>query len=209
MKSMPRWAPWLAVAGMVLGASVAGAWRPAEAPMAAPATIGVLRLNAVLDRLEQYRDMRASLEAMAAPIKAGLDTQREEIRTMQEVVNSGTLTGDRLFDARQDLLERQQLLEMRTEIANARFDALNGDMLRTLYQAVTAATTQFAQNNGYDLVFIDDRGIALAPPRSPTEVQAEVIGRKRVLFARESLDVTDQVLTLMNNQYASGGAGRP
>lgn len=208
MKNTPRWVPWLAVAGILAGAGAASAWRSAPAPMAAPASIGVVRLGALMDGLKEAQDKGAMLEARRLSVVADLKALEQQIQTLQETISAGTLQGEQLFNTAQEISEKQAFGQARASAAETRLDIARGDMMRELYTKVTVAVAQFAQNNGYDLILVDDRSFPLARPQSNTAAQQEAIRGKRVLYARESLDVTDQLLTLMNNEYANGGGAR-
>ncbi len=199
----------MAAVGVVAGAGAASAWRSAPAPMAIPATIGVVRLGVLMDGLTEAKDKGAALEARRQSVVADLQVLEQEIKALQAQIEAGGLAGEQLFNTAQELSEKQAFGNARLEAAQTRLDIARGDMMRELYQKVTAAVQMFAENNGYDLVLVDDRSFPMARPQSTTQAQQEAIQRKRVLYARESLDVTDQVLTLMNNQYAAGGGGRP
>ncbi len=209
MKQTPRWVPWMAVVGVIAGAGAASAWRASPAPMAVPANVGMIRLGSLMDGLQEAKDKGTSLEGRRLSVVEDLRVLEEEIKTLQARIEAESLTGEALFNVAQELSEKQAFGQARLEAAQTRLDIARGDMMREMYEKVTVACGQFADNNGYDLIMVDDRSFPLARPQSTTAAQQEAIRGKRVLFARQSLDVTDQVLTLMNNQYAAGGGGRP
>ncbi|MEM7623174.1 MAG: hypothetical protein AAF235_08205, partial [Planctomycetota bacterium] len=65
-----------------------------------------------------------------------------------------------------------------------------------------------ARSEGYDIVYIDDSGVEL--PTQPTEQQAlQIILSRRVLFASNAIDITDELQRLMNNRYRAGANNRP
>lgn len=208
MSQTSRWMPWVAAAGIVAGAGVASAWRQAPAPMAAPAAVGVIRLGTLMDGLTEAKDKQAALEARRLTVVADLRALEQEIQSLQGQISSGTLQGEALFNTAQDMTEKQAFAQARVQAAQSRLDIARGASMRELYEKVVAATDQFAQANGFDLILIDDRSFPLADMQSSTAEHQAAIRSRRVLYARESLDVTDQVLTLMNNQYAAGGGNR-
>jgi len=177
--------------------------------MAVPANVGMIRLGSLMDGLQEAKDKGTSLEGRRLSVVEDLRVLEEEIKTLQARIEAESLTGEALFNVAQELSEKQAFGQARLEAAQTRLDIARGDMMREMYEKVTVACGQFADNNGYDLIMVDDRSFPLARPQSTTAAQQEAIRGKRVLFARQSLDVTDQVLTLMNNQYAAGGGGRP
>jgi Skp family chaperone for outer membrane proteins len=207
MKNLPRWMPWIAAAGVLAGAGVAGAWRSAPAPLAAPASVGVIRLGSLMDGLTEAKEKGAALEARRQTVVAGLRELEAEIQALQAQIASDTLQGEALFNAAQDMSEKQAFGQARMQAAQTRLDIARGDMMRELYEKVVAACGQFAENNGYDMILVDDRSFPLAEMTSSTAEHQAAIRARRVLYARASMDVTDQVLTLMNNAYAQNAAG--
>jgi Skp family chaperone for outer membrane proteins len=193
--------PWIAVAGILGGAGVASAWRSAPAPMAAPASIGVIRLGALMDGLTEARQKGEALEARRSAVVADLKQLEAEIQALQAQIASGTLQGEALFNTAQDMSEKQAFGQARMQAAQTRLDIARGDMMRELYEKVVAACDTFAQNNGYDMILVDDRTFPLAEMQSSTAEHQTAIRARRVLFARSNLDVTEQVLTQMNNAY--------
>ncbi|MFN7337767.1 MAG: hypothetical protein ACK5SZ_01320, partial [bacterium] len=52
-------------------------------------------------------------------------------------------------------------------------------------------------------VLFDDRSISFSKRAGVKEVN-ETIANKRILYANSGLDITQAVLTAMNNEYAAG-----
>ena len=214
MSKWSTWTPVVAAVALVAGAGVAGAWRPAPSvPMAAPATIGTIRLSAILDQLNQAKDMRERLQADGQAVLADLRTLEQDIQVLQALIQAGELRGEALLDAQQDLYEKRDILQFRRGVAQRRFDGRNGDMLVELHKAVVEAARQFAEANGYDLILLNDSAIQYGEAMSPTDLQAEVVARRRMIYSRPAMDVTDQLIVQMNNAWAArggaGGASRP
>jgi Skp family chaperone for outer membrane proteins len=169
--------------------------------MAAPASIGVIRLGALMDGLTEARQKGEALEARRSAVVADLKQLEAEIQALQAQIASGTLQGEALFNTAQDMSEKQAFGQARMQAAQTRLDIARGDMMRELYEKVVAACDTFAQNNGYDMILVDDRTFPLAEMQSSTAEHQTAIRARRVLFARSNLDVTEQVLTQMNNAY--------
>lgn len=207
MKTSRGWMPWVAAAGILAGATVAGAWRSApSAPMAAPASIGVVRLGALLDGLTETKERSAGLETRRLAVVADLTRLEDEIKAIQAQITAGTLQGEDLFNAAQDMSEKQALGQARVQAAQTRLDIARGAMMREMYEKILVAAEQFAQSNGFDMIVVDDRSFPLADMQSSTNDHIAKIQARRVLYAREHLDVTDQLMVLMNNQWAARGA---
>ncbi len=74
--------------------------------------------------------------------------------------------------------------------------------MRDLYESIRDAAVTFAKANGYDMVLVDD-GVDPIPEDSTDPIA--MISSRRVLFAAESMDVTEALIKAMNDSHRSGG----
>ena len=79
---------------------------------------------------------------------------------------------------------------------------INSQIIRELYAKVNKTIEEFAKREGYSMVLLDDRGIELTQQMTSNEVN-QVILSKRILFADGSLDLTERIATVMNNEYGA------
>jgi Skp family chaperone for outer membrane proteins len=100
-------------------------------------------------------------------------------------------------------LELKATLEARGKAYQQMINLENGDILQELYLKVQTAAATLAQREGFDLILIDDRPIKL-PPNGTDREYNEVIQSKRIIYARDGLDITPALRTMMNNEFAAG-----
>ena len=72
--------------------------------------------------------------------------------------------------------------------------------MKDVYVKIQAAVAKLAQKGGYTLVLLDDRAITLPKTTTDREMNAAILS-KQILFAANGLDVTDELVTMMNNEY--------
>ena len=99
-------------------------------------------------------------------------------------------------------VELEATYEARGKAYQRMIDLDHGDILNDLYPKAVAAVQAYAAKEGYDVVLLDDRPMQLPDSGSVKEYN-EVIQKKRVLFAKDGTDITDQLITVMNNEYAA------
>jgi Skp family chaperone for outer membrane proteins len=69
-----------------------------------------------------------------------------------------------------------------------------------MYLKVTAAIESIANREGYDMVMLDDSLFPLPENAADPDVYRAVI-TKTVVYRKDSIDITNQVITLMNNEF--------
>ena len=80
--------------------------------------------------------------------------------------------------------------------------------MQGLYRKIVNAAQTTAQAQGYELVLVDDSIGELHVDRNsrePAQLQIlQQIARRRVIYASETVDITDELITRMNNAYRAG-----
>jgi len=148
-------------------------------------------------------------EVLNKELKSTFDKRKKEF---EEVVNRA-----RALETERDMLpaesrerrqkaadaaEAKKMAEARHTIYQALIDLDNGELIRAMYTKIVASINSFSQKEGIDLVMLDDRGITL--PTSATQSQVNsAIQAKRVLFASDTIDITDRLAKIMNAEYNS------
>ena len=91
-------------------------------------------------------------------------------------------------------------LKLENDYSIARYEELRAKAFREIFEKVQGACRTLADNNGYTMVIADDQHIAVRPGGTSDILQQ--ISLRDVLYAKDTHDVTDQLMTLMNNEYA-------
>lgn len=181
----------------------AGASDANPSSVAAPSSIAIVDVEKALNQLTELADLNKNLADRVAVRQKNLDDLKSQIEDLNGKLE---LLADNDEENRREL--RAKIYEL-TETANARakvYQSLinieKGEIIRPLYLKLVDAINETAQRNGYDLVLFDDRTIKV-----PNDTDANVnvtIQQKRILYASDAIDITDQIISLMNNKYAAG-----
>ena len=101
---------------------------------------------------------------------------------------------------------KQKQIELAAQ-ADARKQALQtlisietGEILRSMYLKINNAVDRIAQKDGWDMVLLDNRSIKIPETVTDREINF-IIQSRTVLHAANSVDITDDVITLMNNEF--------
>lgn len=172
----------------------------------APITLGMVDMEKLINGLTELADRNAEIrtrgevyEKELAELKKTMDSLESQLKVT--IPKSDTQARTK---AMADLYMTKANFEAKRNAYQQLLDLENGDILRDVYAKCSAAVAAFAQREGLDLVIFDDRSIDL-PPRASMKEYESIIQSKRILFAESRLDITQRLITVMNNEYASGG----
>jgi Skp family chaperone for outer membrane proteins len=198
-------------AAAVLGLAIIGAAAfrspatPAPAPQ--PAAVAVIDLQKLTDGLKEFKDLNADNLVKGQDYQKKLKDMSDAIDKINADLKDVIPASDykRRAQALADRFELQATLKARKETYQSLYDVDHGDIIHQVYDKILAAVADIAKRENYDIVLLDDRAIQLAPMGTATDKElGPSIESKRILFARDGMDITDRVITKMNNDYAAG-----
>lgn len=181
----------------------AGAESTEGRALAKPTTVAIVDIEKTLNQLNELTDMNKKLEDRVTVRQADLNALAKQLEDLQEQLKNTT---DADVEKRRTL--RAQIFELR-ETATARTKAYQsliniekGEIIRPLYLKVLDAVKETATKQGYDVVLFDDRSLMV--PQDTESIVNQAIQAKRILYADDTLDITNQVVLLMNNKFKAG-----
>ena len=213
----------MAAAGLValglLGGGLGGGWlaQPRAEAQAAPTVRKAATAVAVMDISQVYRSLKER-EAVRADntrrmegLKEMQTRQAQEIRqlTQEWETMQRMTTGDAaaVRDLGRQIEEKTVNYRVQQEVESLRVQQGYSTAVNRMYRKMTDAAGRVAQDNGYDLVLFDEPVPDFR--RIPPQQMDAALGSREVLWAAERLDITDQVVTRMNNEYAASAGGQP
>ncbi len=177
---------------------------------ASPPVVAVVRIDPLFDGLKQKADAAAAVEQLQGEIEAEAKIRREAAEALTEQHSNAVDATQReaLFDkiALETLKNASWL-----EAAKQELEVDKAVRLQDLYKKVYDAINSLALTEGYDLVIVDDSGAELPFERKSRVVpQVQVIQKlamRKVLYVNPTLDVTDDLIMRMNNEFNAAQAG--
>ena len=209
--SAPRSARWLAAATLGAALTVTLAWQAgaASAPATAratPTTIAVVDMVKIFDQLKAVRAKEVTFQQQLASFRDEINALTTQIEGLDADLKTLDLTPKAQREKAGKKFELEKLREARVAVLN-RFAAIDsGTVYREVYQSVRTTVQQIAEQEGYDLVLMDDRPMPVPDNAPDTQVQSAILS-KHVLYATDSIDLTDLVITRMNNDFAAANPG--
>jgi Skp family chaperone for outer membrane proteins len=144
------------------------------------------------------------LQDMAAEIDAEKERREAEIESLRQEVDA-LQPGDTKDAKQRDLQEAVISYQ-----SWARFTADEADIEQALawqdlYRSIKQAAAALAQAEGYDLVIVDDSlGELSVNPNAQVSRSAQIqqqMRSRRLLYASETVDITDELILRMNNAF--------
>ncbi len=172
----------------------------AARPPAQPTAIATVDLPAILDGLEEKGRHEADLQSVIQTSQAKLDDLTKRLADIEDDLKMIPRDSAEWRAKFGEGLELQQQAEARKQILTQTISLQRGDSLRALYLKIEAGIKKIAEREGYDMVLLDDSKFPLPQQAADTNMERAILS-KTVLYAHDSVDITQAVITLVNNEY--------
>ena len=175
-----------------------------------PAVIAVVRIDPLADGLKQFADANADVARLLGEIEAEAQRRREATKALREQHSNAVDDQQREEFSDNIALERLKN-ESWSQTAKRELELDKAVRLQDLYKKILDAINTLALSEGYDLVIVDDSGEALPFYRNsrvlPQDQVREKLTRRKVLFVSPTLDITEDLIMRMNNEFNAAQAG--
>jgi len=200
---------WSLVAALVLlgGAVLSHSIAPANATLyqSGSKPVAVVDLEKLIDMLNEREKRQADLEDMGNRLEERVNSLRT--RLQEKLEERETASDSRRGALFEEIVRLQTNLQAEEEYATRIAGELLTRLKVDLYTKVLRSVKQYAESAGYDLVISDDSSGVL-PSNSGLQALEVAMMTRKVLFARESVDITEAVANRMNTDYAASPGNR-
>lgn len=191
--------------GVTLVAAIAAALGAgvATSRQAAPTTVAVVDIDKLSTSLEEFKVPREQFIAKQ-------NAWSEELRGLQTRLASLTeeleLIPEDNTDARINKIIQRTTIESEIKTKGQLFqqasDLDQAKLFKRMYDKISDGATRIAKRDGIDIMIVDDRIFAI--PATNRAAQSQMLESKKILFASETVDLTDELLTMLNNEFSAG-----
>lgn len=194
----------VALCGGALFAAGAGVLATRRAPIAP--VVAVVDVKVVLNGLDEQKQKKAEFEKRIGLHRDGLKKLDDE-RTADETRIKAMAAGPTKTAALQAYREKFFRAGIDKEFNERMMAEDEVNMLRDLYNKIDDAAEALAKKNGYHLVLSSDENMPIpgAPPANIDQI-SQSINLKRMLYVDPQLNITEELIQYMNNQFQAGGA---
>ncbi|MFI4892460.1 MAG: OmpH family outer membrane protein [Phycisphaerales bacterium JB058] len=193
------------ILGIALVAAIAAALGAgvAASRQAAPSAVAVVDIDRLSTDLEEFKIPReqfiAKQNAWTEELK-GLQARLASLDEELDLIPEGST------DARINKIIQRTTVESEIKTKGQLFqqasDLEQAKLFKRMYDKIADGAARIAQRDGIDLVLVDDRIFAI--PATNRAAQSAMLESKKVLYASEPVDLTDELLTMLNNEFSAG-----
>jgi Skp family chaperone for outer membrane proteins len=194
-----QWNTLAIVALLVVGSIAWQSQALRRVETAKPAVLVSVDFGRVFNSLEERSFEQEKAQALINRIDEDLLRRRKHIEDYEQELELYTAGSDKW----EDLVKQQQLelieYESIGEYRNLRAAREESKGLRSIYKNIRKACAELSKQNGWDYVFVND---LIAPMPEGDDVDMDsVISSRRMLYANQTMDVTDALIEYMNASF--------
>lgn len=170
--------------------------------MAKPTAVAVVDLQAVFDGAKIIEQFKADQLRWQEDFKTQRDARQKELENLKFELDALDKNSDQFKKKADDLQLKAYEFKVWGDFQQAKAQHEQGLQLHKLYRDTRTVIAQIAQEQGYDLVLFNDNTGDINWNQAQ-ELNAQIQLRK-VLYAADSIDITDQVLQRLNTMHTAG-----
>ena len=182
----------------------AAAWAHTAGVFAPPTAVAIVDISALWNGLDERQALMDELQAKYKPMQDELVKMQAEYQSnLQRLEEEGpTMTRDEFQSLDMaTLLLRQQRINTQELLAFAQDTGIHA-IMQDLSPKMFDGVNRVAQRDGWDIVLLDTNKVDLTRARDLKELEQAVFS-KHILYANPNVDITSEVLLLLNNEYAN------
>lgn len=168
-----------------------------------PTVVVTFNIEQVIADLTERADAETKLHNLILNIEDSGKSKFDAVAKLEEELDATSDADRPIVNEELDRLKLEALSYQR--FAAAQVDIERSLMYRDLYQKIQSSVQEIAEQNGYDLVLINDvhREILVNPKAKVSrEFQVrEQLQVKRIVFSSSQIDITDQIVSHMNLEW--------
>ena len=183
----------------------------AQTPAAArpkPTVLAVVDVKKVLDNVKENVQIQAEVQSLLDGLDAEAAARQKDLKKMQEDLQLLAVDSAEYNRKLEDLEQKVVNFKAWHEYQQRKLEHEKTLRWELLYKRILDAVGRVAQQNGADLVLFKEPA-----PDFRNDEAREVLGAiqmRKVLWASDDLDLTNQVVQVMDNDYkARGGTPAP
>ncbi len=166
-----------------------------------PTAAAVADIQLIFESLKEKMQIEADLKSQLEQLNQVEQERKQELQELKtdlEILAADTPA----YNEKQDKLEQNAIeLQSWRTFQTQKLNRERGLQVERLYRQVLDAVGRIATQNGYDIVFFKEKPVDFRG--SKPEALNTLIQVRKVLWSADDLDLTDQVIQLMNNEFSN------
>ena len=175
----------------------------ASSQMKQPTVVVTFDIEKVIADLTERADAETKLRNLIIGIEETSVGKREAVVELEAEFESTTDADRQLVREEIDRLKLEAYSYQR--FATEQIDIERSLMFRDLYQKIKETVAYLSEQNGYDLVLINDIGRELLINKNQkVSREQQIVAQikvKRIVYSSDQIDITEQIVTHMNLEW--------
>jgi len=196
-----KWIPAAAIGLLAAGLLLAPSLAQVQAPAGGATRVAVCDVVQVFNNYARANDLTETLNQKRQEIQAESQKRQQAVENLQQEMQ-GLLEGSEEYERRFGEIQRMSIdreawMRHQEGTLMREHHRLTGEM----YEEIVKTIEQIAKEGGIDVVLFRARG--KIESQNTQQLLQQIEGRK-VLYASDGVDLTDTVLTRLNEAYKAG-----
>ncbi len=166
---------------------------------ARPTAIAVIDVEKAMVALEEKTQVEADMKTEFEQIKQDHESRRTKLKQMKEDMDLLQPGTDAYMKKAEEFNLEGMQLEAWYKYKQARMQSESVLQLGNMYRKLIETVGKIAGENGYDMVLFKEKQPNFNNVKP--EALSTIISMRKVLWVRNDLDITDQVVQRMNNEW--------
>jgi len=179
----------------------AGAYA-ASALQAQPTSVAVVNIEEVFNQLKEKQAIEANLRAQGDDLQAEEQAMKEKIGKLQEALKLLPPGGPGHAQKQEELEKAVLEFQVWGQFQQKKQQRERAVQIEGLYNKTIKTIGEIATESGYDLVLFEEPKPQFQG-NNLQQIMAQLSLRK-VLWAKDSIEITNTVTTRMNNEFDAG-----
>ena len=170
------------------------------AATAKPTAVAVIDLQQVMSQVKEAQALQAEAQARGQDIQAEEERRRQEIQQLSGELDLFPPGSEQWEQKEQEV--RKKLIELEVWLEHTRQQAQREQarQIAQLYQKAADTAGAVAADNGFDMV-IQEGALPEQLDNLNRQQLSNVLSNRKVIWARDGMEITQQVITRMDNQF--------
>ena len=174
---------------------------------AQPTAVAVVDVGVVLESMKEKMQIEADIKSQQEEDRRKAEGMAQNLKDLEsdlDILARGTPAYDeKLQELDQKIIEVQSWQQYQQQ----KYQRESARQMVRLYQKISTKAGEVAKENGFDLVLYRDREIDVdfrkVEPKVLAGVIKTLVTQRKVLWSSDDIDITDQVIQIMNNEFSN------
>ncbi|MFG0258345.1 MAG: OmpH family outer membrane protein [Phycisphaerales bacterium JB043] len=164
--------------------------------------VATIDLEAVINNLDELPAREQALQTFINEKQSELQVKADAFEQAQAQLQAA-VPGSSNYEALQIRAQRLALdAELEKQFSEQLIAQRRAQTFAELFEKINQSVQELALQRGYDIVLNSDENM-ITPQGNEQQVRSFMISR-RVLYSADSVDISQELLTKMNNEWAAG-----